>query len=185
MPDTSFPVLCLPWPFSGRGVLAQWPMQICGCLGAPGMVDCWCLAKAGFYILAQSWVTGSWPLIMHCVYIVSFFSQTVSALREWSYWSSQEPSEVWKWQQVRVLAPSFLQRLKSSDLLWDCGASLHLTWDCIWVSQNWLQLDGMGWAGQGKRLAVPWCVSWGQSKNVEIFFFKERVLESGFRWIII
>lgn len=42
-------------------------------LRAPGTVSCWWLANAGFYILAQSSVTGLWPLTMLCVYIVPFF----------------------------------------------------------------------------------------------------------------
>lgn len=33
---------------------AWWPSQMFGCLSAPEVVDCWWLAKAGFYILAQS-----------------------------------------------------------------------------------------------------------------------------------
>lgn len=33
---------------------AWWPSQMFGCSSAPEMVDCWWLAKAGFYILAQS-----------------------------------------------------------------------------------------------------------------------------------
>lgn len=89
---------------------AWWPWLRFRSLRTPGTVSCWWLASAGFYILAQSSVTGLWPLTMLCVYIVPFFSGTVSALQEWSYWSSQPPSEVWKWQKVPT--PSFLQRVK-------------------------------------------------------------------------
>lgn len=49
---------------------AWWPWLRFRSLRTPGTVSCWWLANAGFYILAQSSVTGLWPLTMLCVYIV-------------------------------------------------------------------------------------------------------------------
>lgn len=114
-----------------------------------------------FWLRAQ--LTGLWPLIILCVYIVPFFSGTVSTLQEWSYWSSQQPSEVWKWQ--KVLAPSFLQRVKSSCLFWGCVANLHLSFNFIGGRG---QRRGVGEAG----LALLLCLL-GQELTYWISFLQK------------
>lgn len=149
MPYFLAPVSLKPSP-EGE-ILARWPLQTRRCLGVPGSVDCWWLAKAGFYILAQSSGAGLWPLVITlCIYIVSFLSGTVSALQEWSYWSSQQPSEVWQWEEVP--APSFLKRVKPRGLLWGCVTSLHLSWVAYEVSQNWRHL----YWGTGRNGEKAW-----------------------------
>ena len=110
-----------------------------------------------------------------------FFSGTVSALQEWSYWSSQQPSEVWQLEEVP--APSFLKRVKPSGLLWGCVASLHLSRVAFEASQNWLHLY-WGTGRNGEKAGMPCCcVSGGKNKAVEFLCYK-TVLANSLWWMI-
>lgn len=142
---------------------AWWPSQLFGCLSAPEMVDCWWLAKAGFYILAQSSVnrlmTTNNTLRLHSAFLLrncECFARVILLIF---------PTTQWGMKMEKVLAPSFLQRVKSSCLFWGCVTNLHLSFNFI---GGWVQ-------GRGVReadLAVLLCLL-GQEPTYWISFLQK------------
>lgn len=163
IPDSSAP----PW----KEESAWWPLLRFGSLRAPGTVSCWWLAKAGFYILAQSSITGLWPLTMLCVYIVPFFSGTECFARVILLIF---PTTQWGLKMARGPSSLLSAESKTKGLFWGCVASLHLSWHCLWSLP---ELASTSWgAGRSRVKGWPWyaAVSPGARAKLLNFFFTKR-----------